>query len=691
MPILSRNDPLATKEHRRTDHDHIMMTPTTLSHFFWFLASRVSLFLVTLSSANGRLPLPSSAIVLGNQTLLPPVPTESTMWSRRASNALTGINAGNRRVPLLACWHQTLSTHECAIRRRMNIDLPRQRQPPLLHFQAIRQQSTVSSATLSQRQMADLEDTLTRAIGQTVVDPILQRDLVSLDWLSSKCFALSQDGKTVNLLLRLPSLLHPNLEELKSLVAKEATLALKAWKQERMKPTDDNTLLNSVNVEAVAMSPTPLMSRLVDDPDEMLKELGPGLESVGHVLAVYSCKGGVGKSTIAVNLAYELARQGGRVGLLDLDLYGPSLPLLVKPQDKAIRKSVKKGSGMIYPIEHEGVRLLSLGFVNTNSGVQGSGENNGAAIMRGPLVVKVVAQLLKGTDWGELDVLILDLPPGTGDVQLAVCQELALSGAVAVSTPSKLATEDTRKGIEMFTSLGVPTLAVVENMSYFVCDGGGKHYPFGKGNLHKDSTLSQSTPSVQLPISMAANDATESAEPLCLARPDTAKDELVSFESLGKVVSRELLRVHYGDTEISDLLTFPSDDSNEPFQISSIQLGLDNSTKEFTLRLFSDAGAIQKRIDPEDLRSRDPKTGDDIPDSPFHNQAKKERAPLVKVHSSSDTNESTKKVSPSLTPVKVQRKGRYGFAVEWADAATIIYSKTCLARAAGGVVMDPSK
>jgi Mrp family chromosome partitioning ATPase len=108
-----------------------------------------------------------------------------------------------------------------------------------------------------------------------------------------------------------------------------------------------------------------------------------------------------------------------------------------------------------------------MGFVNNSSGVPGSGQDNGAAIMRGPMAGKVVTQLLKGTDWGELDVLILDLPPGTGDVQLAVCQELALSGAVAVTTPSKLAAIDTRKGIEMFTSLGVPTLAVVENMSYF--------------------------------------------------------------------------------------------------------------------------------------------------------------------------------------------------------------------------------
>jgi Mrp family chromosome partitioning ATPase len=150
-----------------------------------------------------------------------------------------------------------------------------------------------------------------------------------------------------------------------------------------------------------------------------------------------------------------------------LDIYGPSLPVLIRPNDVAVRRSEKAGGKLVYPIDHCGVKVLSMGFVNNSSGVPGSGRDNGAAIMRGPMAVKVVTQLLKGTDWGELDVLLLDLPPGTGDVQLAVCQELALSGAVAVTTPSKLAAIDTRKGIEMFTSLGVPTLAVVENMSYF--------------------------------------------------------------------------------------------------------------------------------------------------------------------------------------------------------------------------------
>ncbi|KAL7569079.1 hypothetical protein ACA910_016919 [Epithemia clementina (nom. ined.)] len=534
-----------------------------------------------------------------------------------------------------------------------------------------------------------MEEALKSAVGRGVKDPVLNRDLGSLGWLNSRCVAISDDGQTVELLLRLPSLLHPELEHLKKLVASEATKAMFQWKQEHGSSLPDKAALSRLNVEVIAVSPVPFMSRLVENPDEVIRELGPGLENVSHVIAVYSCKGGVGKSTVAVNLAYELAQMGGRVGLLDLDLYGPSLPVLVQPKDKTVRRSSKKGSGMVFPIEHEGVRLLSLGFVNSNSGVQGSGTNNGAAIMRGPLVVKVVAQLLKGTDWGELDVLVLDLPPGTGDVQLAVCQDLALSGAVAVTTPSKLATTDTRKGIEMFTSLGVPTLAVVENMSYFVCEGGKKHYPFGSGSIN-DWKGAKVPTTVQFPISPSANDATETGVPLCLARPERAAEELGSFRKLAAAVSRELLRVHYGDTEADEYVEIPSNHSDEAFAVASIQLSLDktNSPPHIVLRLFSASGATQQRIHPAGLRSRDPRTGDVIEDSPFRHKIEESNREEVQVHKSG--NGSTGKTSPSLTPISAVRKGRYGFAVQWADGATIIYSKICLARAAGGKAIPKS-
>ena len=300
-------------------------------------------------------------------------------------------------------------------------------------------------------------------VGKGTQDPVLEKDLHQLGWLHPR-MAISDDG-TLQVLLRLPTLLHPKLSELKQVVHDQVERFLQEWAAQHV----DLDVPTKVNVECMAMPPVSMTARLLENPDDCLKTQGPGLADISHFLAVYSCKGGVGKSTVAVNLAYELARLGGRVGLLDLDVYGPSLPILLKPDDPAVRRS-EKGKGMVLPIEHQGVKLLSLGFVNRSSGVPGSGQDNGAAIMRGPMAGKVVEQLLKGTDWGPLDVLVLDLPPGTGDVQLQVCQDLSLSGAIAVTTPSRLAVVDTRKGIEMFTSLGVPTLSVVQNMSYFeVC------------------------------------------------------------------------------------------------------------------------------------------------------------------------------------------------------------------------------
>ena len=205
---------------------------------------------------------------------------------------------------------------------------------------------------LSRRDIASLEDCLSRNVASQVRDPILDQNLATLQWLHPRV-AISDDG-TIQVLLKLPSLLHPKLDELKQQVQKTAEREIQKWKSSAPPPR--------INVEAMPLSPVPMMARLVEDQEELLKNLGPGLASVAHAVAVYSCKGGVGKSTTAVNLAYELARRGGRVGLVDLDIYGPSLPILVRPEDVAVRSS-PKGPGMVYPIQHENVALLSLGFV----------------------------------------------------------------------------------------------------------------------------------------------------------------------------------------------------------------------------------------------------------------------------------------------------------------------------------------
>eukprot|EP00521_Asterionellopsis_glacialis_P009171 CAMPEP_0195286222 /NCGR_PEP_ID=MMETSP0707-20130614/3757_1 /TAXON_ID=33640 /ORGANISM="Asterionellopsis glacialis, Strain CCMP134" /LENGTH=527 /DNA_ID=CAMNT_0040345829 /DNA_START=39 /DNA_END=1618 /DNA_ORIENTATION=- len=525
--------------------------------------------------------------------------------------------------------------------------------------------------------MAALEERLISSVGLVVQDPVLQKDLRTLGWIQKR---IKFSNNSLRIELRLPTLLHPSLVELKRKIEIAAQEELNRMSAE--KGWESHPL---VDVHITATQPHPVVAREIEEHTELISRLGPGLAHVGHFVAVYSCKGGVGKSTVAANLAYQLAQMSpGRVGLLDVDIYGPSLPVLVHPKDPAVRKS-PKGQGMIYPIEHEGVKLLSLGYVSPNSGVPGSGPNGGAAVMRGPMAGRVVSQLLKGTDWGDLDVMILDLPPGTGDVQLEICQNLQLSGAVAVTTPSKMAATDAQKGIEMFTSLGVQTLAAVENMAYFDCEGGGRHYPFGRGiqdlsKLENDHLDFKSSNVFQLPISVRTNEANDSGAPICLARPDDAKEELLVFEQLANAVSKELLLIqngvsseHIGGLGSPHTVTFHGE--AEEFDVATTHMSVDSEKEAFIVRLFSEKGATQVSVLGEDLRFRHPKTGEKM-DQQSNKQDSKTTEGVSLAESMVDhhKHDSQSTQLPTLFPVKVDKKGRYGYSIEWADGATIIYS-----------------
>lgn len=192
---------------------------------------------------------------------------------------------------------------------------------------------------------------------------------------------------------------------------------------------------------------------------------------VQRILAVASGKGGVGKSTVSANLAVALARQGRRVGLLDADIYGPSQPRMMGVSGRPASADGQR----IEPLHAHGVTVMSIGLVVAE---------DKAVVWRGPMLMGALQQMLGQVNWGELDVLIVDLPPGTGDVQLTLCTKSALSGAIVVSTPQDVALIDARKALDMFKTLKTPVLGLIENMSFFTCpDCGGEHHIFGNGGV----------------------------------------------------------------------------------------------------------------------------------------------------------------------------------------------------------------
>lgn len=234
------------------------------------------------------------------------------------------------------------------------------------------------------------------------------------------------------------------------------------------------------------------------------------LEGVKHVVAVASGKGGVGKSTVAANLAVALGATGVRVGLCDCDLYGPSIALMFGSNERPMADDEDR----ILPIEREGLKLMSMGFLL---------EDGSPAVLRGPMVTRYTQQFLRQVAWAPLDYLILDLPPGTGDIQLTIVQTIALSGAVIVTTPQEVALIDARKAVAMFRKTNVPVLGIVENMSFFVCPGDGRHYDiFGSGGGEREAARLGVPLLGKVPIEIALRESGDVGRPLVASQPNGA-------------------------------------------------------------------------------------------------------------------------------------------------------------------------
>ena len=250
------------------------------------------------------------------------------------------------------------------------------------------------------------------------------------------------------------------------------------------------------------------------------------IPGIGHVIAVASGKGGVGKSTVAANLAVALQQTGARVGLCDCDIYGPSISLMFGTRERPTATEENK----IVPIEQYGLRLMSMGFLL---------DDTSPAILRGPMVTRYTQQFLRQVEWGDLDYLVLDLPPGTGDIQLTIVQTVALSGAIIVTTPQEVALIDARKAATMFDKVNVPVLGLVENMSYFVSPSDAKRYDiFGSGGGEREAKRLRVPLLGQIPIDVATREAGDRGMPIVGEDPQspvTAEFKKVA-ESLRKIL-----------------------------------------------------------------------------------------------------------------------------------------------------------
>ncbi|MFQ6617330.1 MAG: P-loop NTPase [Fidelibacterota bacterium] len=260
--------------------------------------------------------------------------------------------------------------------------------------------------------------------------------------------------------------------------------------------------IKDVNVEVSRESDD---QRLREDP-WALQSVIPGVK---NTIAVASGKGGVGKSTVAVNIAGALASKGYKVGVLDCDIYGPSLPTIM-----GLKKSPSMGPGnKILPLERFNIKLMSLGFII---------DEDQAVIWRGPLVMKMIQQFIDDIYWGELDYLILDLPPGTGDVQLTLVQRLKLTGAVIVTTPQDLALLDAKKGANMFRKVNTPVIGIVENMSYFVCPHCGRTTDiFSQGGGESESRNLNVPFLGKIPLDPLIRERSDTGTPLVIDKPDS--------------------------------------------------------------------------------------------------------------------------------------------------------------------------
>lgn len=337
---------------------------------------------------------------------------------------------------------------------------------------------------------------------RNVDDPDLRKDIVTLGMVQD----LEVNGKDVSFTIMLTTPACP----MKEMIHKASV----------------NAVLHYVNKDAnvkVKMSANVTSRR---------EKNVPVLPNVRNIIAVASGKGGVGKSTVASNLAVALAMQGAKVGLMDADIYGPSVPIMFDVVNEKPQMRMVDGKNLIVPVESHGVKVLSIGFF---------ADTSQAIVWRGPMASKALNQLISDTDWGELDYLLIDLPPGTGDIHLSLVQAVPVTGAVIVSTPQNVALADAQKGVNMFRlpAINVPVLGIIENMAYFTPAElpENKYYIFGKDGARNMAEKMGIPLLAQIPLVQSICEAGDSGRPAVL-QIDTP--QAIAFMDMAKNVAQQI-------------------------------------------------------------------------------------------------------------------------------------------------------
>ncbi|MGD2115055.1 MAG: Mrp/NBP35 family ATP-binding protein [Acidobacteriota bacterium] len=353
----------------------------------------------------------------------------------------------------------------------------------------------------------DLQDRIWQAL-KTVKFPGMSRDIVSFGFVEG----IETDGGRAAVTLHMTT----HNEEAVARVRDEVERAVAGVEG-----------VESAEVEMKVSKPPGQPGRPGGGAQRAVSQSAEVLPGVRHVVAVASGKGGVGKSTVAANLAVALAREGHAVGLLDADIYGPSMPTMFGIKDRP-----RIEGDRVVPFERYGVKVMSLGFIL---------EADTPVIWRGPMVMKALEQMLGDVDWGELDYMIVDLPPGTGDAQLTITQKVPLSGAVVVTTPQDVALIDARKGLAMFRKVNVPVVGIVENMGTFVCPHCGEETDiFKHGGGERTAHLLETEFLGTIPLDPQIVRSGDEGRPIVDADPDGRHGE--AFRKVARAVAEEAER-----------------------------------------------------------------------------------------------------------------------------------------------------